>query len=376
MKFFQFNQIIAVLLIFTISNISSAAPEKEQLTEVKQQLKQRQTLLKSQQRQHKKLLTKLKQTELNIAATAAKLHQTRQDLTANKRQQRQLAKQQAKLSLSSQQQQQALAKQLASAYMIGDNDLIQVLLNQEQSNKIERLLGYYSYINKARLAALDQLKATKDKLLSVEQAVKKSAQKLVQLVGQQQLETNKLAKNKKNRNSALATLNQRYLANSVTIEQLQLSEVDLKRLIKEAKKPIAPKQQPLQGLASRKGKLKLPSKGRLINKFGQERQGSRRWKGIIINGQTGQAVNVISHGRVLFADWIKGFGLVMVVDHGKGYMTLYGHNQTLLKQAGDYVQANEQIALLGQSGGQNKPVLYFELRHKGKAINPIRWLKS
>ena len=147
-------------------------------------------------------------------------------------------------------------------------------------------------------------------------------------------------------------------------------------MIKEAKKPIAPKQQPLQGLASRKGKLKLPSKGRLINKFGQERQGSRRWKGIIINGQTGQAVNVISHGRVLFADWIKGFGLVMVVDHGKGYMTLYGHNQTLLKQAGDYVQANEQIALLGQSGGQNKPVLYFELRHKGKAINPIRWLKS
>jgi len=376
LKLLLLKRSLAVLLIVTISNISSAAPEKEQLTQVKQQLKQRQTLLKSQQRQHKKLLTKLKKTELNIAATAAKLHQTRQDLTANKRQQRQLAKQQAKLSLSSQQQQQALAKQLASAYMIGDNDLIQVLLNQERSNKIERLLGYYSYINKARLAALDQLKATKDKLLSVERDVKKSAQKLVKLVDQQQLETNKLAKNKKNRNSALATLNQRYLANSVTIEQLQLSEVDLKRLIKEAKKPAAPKQQPLQGLAARKGKLKSPSKGRLINKFGQVRQGSRRWKGITINGKTGQAVNVISHGRVLFADWIKGFGLVMVVDHGQGYMTLYGHNQTLLKQAGDYVQVNEQIALLGQSGAQNKPVLYFELRHKGKAINPKRWLKS
>jgi len=370
------NGLLAVLLIFNLGNTVAAEAKKEQLAEVKQQLEQGKKLLKSQQQQRKTLLSKLKKTELKIGATAAKLHHTRLALTKNKQQQRQLAKQQLKLSASNKQQQQALAKQLTSAYMIGDNDLVQLLLNQQQTNKIERLLGYYKYINKARLAALDKLKQTKIELAEVEQQVKQSALQLTTLERQQQVAKAKLSQDKKIRNSALTKLKKRYLANSVSVEQLQLSEIDLKRLIKVAKIPPTPQQKPLQGLTSRKGKLTVPSKGRLINKFGQARQGTRRWKGITINGKAGQTVTVVSHGKVLYADWIKGFGLVMVVDHGKGYMTLYGHNQTLLKQAGDYVTANEQIALLGQSGGQNKPVLYFELRHKGKAINPKRWFKG
>lgn len=369
-------QTLAALLILLFSNVGTAEPkEKEQLSQVKQKIEQRQQLLTKQQKQQKQLHSKLKKTELKIAASAANLHSTRRTLKKNRQQQHQLSVKKKQLTTSVKQQQQVLAKQLASAYMIGGNDLIQLLLNQQQSAKIERLLGYYKYINQARLDTLDQLKQTTTELATVEQELAQAAQQLVTLEQQQQVSAKKLSQDKKNRNKALVALRKRYLANSVSIEQLQLSEIDLNRLIKESNKPSAPQQKKLTGLASRKGKFKQPSQGRMINNFGRARQGTRRWKGITINGKEGQAVNVISHGKVLYADWVKGFGLVIVIDHGKGYMTLYGHNQTLLKSAGDYVDANEQIALLGQSGGQEKPVLYFELRHKGKAINPKRWFK-
>jgi septal ring factor EnvC (AmiA/AmiB activator) len=366
---------LATLLILWISNVGAADQQEEQLAEVKQKLEQRQQLLTEQQKQQKQLRSRLKKTELKIAASAEKLHSTRRSLKQNRQQQHQLSVQKKQLTTSAKQQQQVLAKQLASAYMIGGNDLIQLLLNQQQSGKIERLLGYYKYINQARLDTLNQLKQTTTELATIEQELAQASQQLISLEQRQQIDTKKLKQNKQSRNKALATLKKRYLANSVSIEQLQLSEIDLNRLIKESIKPSAPQQKKLTGLAARKGKLKPPNQGTMVNKFGRARQGTRRWKGITINGKEGQAVNVISHGKVLYADWVKGFGLVIVVDHGKGYMTLYGHNQALLKSAGDYVDANEQIALLGQSGGQNKPVLYFELRHKGKAINPRRWFQ-
>ena len=109
--------------------------------------------------------------------------------------------------------------------------------------------------------------------------------------------------------------------------------------------------------------------------FGRIRQGQIKWKGIIIKGQLGSPIIAVHQGKVLYADWLRGFGLVTVVDHGDGYMSLYGHNQALLKQAGDNVDAGETIALLGQSGGQNYPNLYFEIRHKGQPVNPSSWLK-
>jgi septal ring factor EnvC (AmiA/AmiB activator) len=109
--------------------------------------------------------------------------------------------------------------------------------------------------------------------------------------------------------------------------------------------------------------------------FGRFRQGQIKWKGVVINGTAGDSVIAIHQAKVLYSDWLRGFGLVTVLDHGNGFMSLYGHNQALLKQAGEAVQAGEAIALLGQSGGQSRPNLYFEIRHKGTPINPVSWLK-
>jgi septal ring factor EnvC (AmiA/AmiB activator) len=132
----------------------------------------------------------------------------------------------------------------------------------------------------------------------------------------------------------------------------------------------------LVGLAQSKGKLTRPASGEIQQLFGKRRQGQVRWKGIVVNSSEGSPVLAVQDGKVLYADWLKGFGLVTIVDHGEGYMTVYGRNQALLKQPGDPVLQGETIGLVGSSGGQASPGLYFEIRHKGKALNPKSWLKQ
>jgi len=131
----------------------------------------------------------------------------------------------------------------------------------------------------------------------------------------------------------------------------------------------------LNGLSKFKNKLQWPVQGRITHAFGQRKQGYLRWKGVLMSAPVGKPVYTIHNGTVLFADWLKGYGLVVVIDHGKGYMSLYGHNQTLLKNVGDRVEIGEPIALVGQSGGQNNAGVYFEIRHKGKPVNPKHWCK-
>ena len=129
------------------------------------------------------------------------------------------------------------------------------------------------------------------------------------------------------------------------------------------------------GLNKSKGKLNWPSKGKLKHTFGQRKHGGIDWKGVLIGAKEGTNVNSINNGQVVFADWLKGFGWVIVVDHGEGFMSLYGHAQTLLKDVGDMVREGETLALVGQSGGQSSSGLYFEIRHKGRAVNPIKWCR-
>ena len=131
----------------------------------------------------------------------------------------------------------------------------------------------------------------------------------------------------------------------------------------------------LIGLNKSKGKLPWPSKGKLEHTFGQRKHGGIDWKGVLIGAKEGTNVNSIQNGQVVFADWLKGFGWVIVVDHGEGFMSLYGHAQTLLRDVGDMVREGETLALVGQSGGQASSGLYFEIRHKGRAVNPVKWCR-
>jgi septal ring factor EnvC (AmiA/AmiB activator) len=161
------------------------------------------------------------------------------------------------------------------------------------------------------------------------------------------------------------------------LEDLEISQKELEQLIESVQETLAniDFSQPLEGIKHLKGKLKWPTKGKHIQKYGSRLTGGLRSNGVIIKADEGSAVKAIHYGRVVYADWLRGFGLMLIIDHGKGYMSLYGYNQALYKQVGDWVEVDETIAIVGQSGGRKESALYFELRSKGKPFNPKRWFR-
>ena len=260
--------------------------------------------------------------------------------------------------------------------MSGNNDYAKMLLNQEDAGKFERMLLYYRYLNDARSANIANFQQLVSQLLDVTKALKATAVLLREERAQQLQQRANLETKQQDRQRTLSELRTVISSEAAQIEQLQINEQNLVKALEEARRQQETSPSELTGLGQVKGELLKPADGKMRRLFGKRRQGQVRWKGVLINGDLGNPVSAIYHGKVLFADWLRGFGLMVIVDHGNGYMSLYGHNQALLKQVGDFVQAGETIGLLGQSGGQNQPSLYFEIRHKGRAINPSNWLQK
>jgi len=350
----------------------SGADTTQQLKEIKQKIIKQQAILKLQKNSQSVLTAALQKVEKAIAASAKSLYQTNQELASVINEQQELLRQSASLHKQKSLQQAALSKQIKSAYMTGNNNVLQMILNQQQSSETQRLLGYYHYLNKARIDSIAQVKQTLEKIAKVTVELAANRLRLLELKESQETHELTLAKERSTRDSALSALNASYHQNSADLEKYQLSEIDIQQILKQTQEisPIS-----LNGLAKFKRKLPRPAVGKTLHSFGSKRHGRLLWKGITIAGIEGQGVTAIHQGKVIYSDWIKGFGLVLVIDHGEGYMSLYGHNQALLKNLGDQVVDQEKIALLGQSGGQSQPSLYFEIRHRGKAINPKHWLK-
>ena len=174
----------------------------------------------------------------------------------------------------------------------------------------------------------------------------------------------------------LTALNTTLNKTQQTISYLKENEQTLIEAIESLAKIQTPKKIELNGLAQFKGRLRLPIRGQIQRHFGQRKHAGINWKGILINSASGEPINSINSGQVVFADWLNGFGWVIVIDHGKGFMSLYGHAQTLLKDVGDLVTRGETVALVGQSGGQSSSGLYFEIRHKGSAVDPVKWCRT
>lgn len=381
MRFLLFNKsstvpaIAGLLCIIGIVCCSSAfAQQEKQLEDIQRQIKQKQRNLESQLAQAKTLQQALKKAELMIASTAKSLNKTQAELSQNTEQQKTLIKQQTSLKQQQKRQQVLLSKQIRSAYMAGDSDYAQMLLNQDDAVKFERAITYYQYLNKARQTEIERFRALVSQLERVNQDLVETQSQLKILEDTQKQQNIELTSQQLARKTTLQKIESSIDSEAARIEQLQFNEQTLLKAIEEAQRLASLKPAELQGLAKLKGLLLKPTKGRLRKLFGNRRQGQVRWKGILINGNAGNPVRAVHYGKVLYADWLRGFGLVTVIDHGQGYMSLYGHNQALLKDAGETVDAGETIALVGQSGGQTSPNLYFEIRHKGKAINPSVWL--
>jgi septal ring factor EnvC (AmiA/AmiB activator) len=351
--------------------------EQEKLAELQAELRARQQVLDNSKASAKELADVLKASELDIAKVAKKLTQTNDNLRQLQAEQQSLQQEQSSLKAAIRQQQSLLSSQLKSAFMAGHYDYAKMMFYQEDAKTFERVITYYQYLAKARQSEITKFKDNVARLETVTASLAEKAASLLALLDEQKNQRAVLLTRQNDRKKTLAKLNQTIASESERIAALQENEKALREAIEAARiaaqRAAEAAQISLDGLAKLKGKLSAPVEGRVRKLFGNRRQGQVRWKGIIIDGEEGDAVKSIASGKVLYADWLRGFGLVAIVDHGEGYMSVYGHNQALLKQAGDDVRRGENLALVGRSGGQASPNLYFEIRHKGKALNPTAW---
>lgn len=316
----------------------------------------------------------LKNDDLAIAKAAKSISDTEQKLKTSKKNIAALSKEKKQLSAQKTRQEHLLAQQLRSAYTTGQHDYLKLILNQDESEKIQRTISYYQYLNKARMNEINKFQATITQLMQVTIQHQEQIAQLKSLKVNQLQQQSSLSKNKSKRSKTLASLSTKLLSSKQQLAKLKAEEANLTAALQKLTALIRAEVD-LMGLSKLKRKLSWPVKGRLLRSFGSRKQGYLKWKGVLLGAPIGRQVQTIHNGTILFSDWLKGYGLLTVIDHGNGYMSLYAHNQTLLKSVGDRVETGEPIALVGQSGGQDQAGLYFEIRHQGKAVNPKLWCK-
>ncbi|WP_438839607.1 murein hydrolase activator EnvC family protein [Alteromonas stellipolaris] len=359
------------------STVAAQDVSQEKLAELQVELRARQQVLENNKASAQELEQVLKRSELEIAKVAKALAQNKQQLNSVLAEEEALVEEQEGLKEAIRQQQSLLSSQLKSAFMAGHYDYAKMLFYQEDARNFERVITYYKYLAKARQQEITRFRDNVARLEAVTEELAEKAESLLSLRKTQESQRGVLLTRQDDRKQTLAKLNKTIASESGRIATLQANEKALLDAIEAARiaaeRAAARAKVSLDGLAKLKGKLLVPVEGHIRKLFGNRRQGQVRWKGIIIDGSEGEAVKSVASGKVLYADWLRGFGLVAIVDHGKGYMSVYGHNQALLKQAGDDILSGESIALVGRSGGQDYPNLYFEIRHKGKALNPTAW---
>jgi septal ring factor EnvC (AmiA/AmiB activator) len=274
-------------------------------------------------------------------------------------------------------QREHLASEARTAYAMGRQQQVKLLLNQEQPSAVGRMLVYFGYFSRARLQRIEAISASLEQLRLVEESIARKTASLTDLRASQQRQSERLQEKKRARKQAVAGLSRELENQGGKLKRLKTNEQELQQLVSSLQEllvdiPVdASQQQPFKSL---KGKLRWPTRGRLAKRFGSRRgSAGLKWRGVMIEAAEGGDVRAVAQGRVAFSDWMRGFGLLVIIDHGDGYMSLYGHNQALYKEVGEWVDTGEVVAQLGASGGQSASGLYFELRHKGQPINPVRW---
>jgi len=268
---------------------------------------------------------------------------------------------------------------MKTAWQMGRESQLKMLLSQEEPETVARAMGYYRYFFEARNALLEEYRETLASLVTVEADIDASLATLT--ANQQSLKTEqaRLGNARRDQENALAQLNASISTKSARLKKLQADRAELEKLLEAIEEAIVQLELPdnFQSFAKAKGAMPWPVEGKRSNRFGRPRnEGKMRWQGINIPAPQGSTVKAIHHGRVVYADWFRGSGLLLIIDHGDGYMSLYAHNESLLLDVGEWVTAGTPVSTVGISGGLEQPAVYFEIRYKGKPTDPARWCTS
>lgn len=354
--------------------VATHAASQGELKGVKSEISRQQQALSSQQKKLDSLQANLKKQELSIASLEKGIKESKKQLaTANANVQQLNNKIQA-LTTQKQVHTQKLEQLIQTYYMTRRAKASSHILNTGVEE--DRISHYYQHLAKARTTTIKAIEQTQAELEESQRLRKAEQEQIASLLKQQTTKRDQLAKTQAQRKKTVSSIKKSISGDQNYLAELQRNETRLKAEIAKAEKAARERRNavPMDGLAKRKGKLPWPVKGKVLHNYGTRQTGQVNWKGMVINASYGQQVKSVYSGTVVFAEYLRGYGLVVLLDHGKGDMTLYGFNQALLKKEGDKVKAGEAIALAGDTGGQSRPSLYFEIRRNSQAQNPKSWL--
>jgi septal ring factor EnvC (AmiA/AmiB activator) len=320
----------------------------------------------------------LRTKETELAGVAKDVHALDEKLATQQADLDRLDAERAKLETALKSQRDALAALLRSAYALGRNEELKLLLQQNDVAAIARVLAYNRYFQRARVGRIDQLSTDLEDLAKVQESIRTKTAELASTRDARAAEGAKLETERTEREKLVDELDTKLKEQGARAAALGKDEKALASLIEKLRDVFADIPKQLSGaepFASQRGRLAWPVPGKIARGFGAADESGRKSSGLLIAAKSGTAVHAVSHGRIVFADWLRGYGLMIIVDHGDGYLSLYGCNETLLKDVGDWVNAGETIATSGASGGQKTPGLYFEVRAKGQPVDPKAWLR-
>jgi septal ring factor EnvC (AmiA/AmiB activator) len=356
----------------------SARESDAKLQAVRKEIKALESRVTSQAAQRDETARTLRAAELEVASEERKLAATRAELAAQQAERRALAERATRVGGRLAAERRALARQVRASYVNGREELLKLALSQQSPASLGRMLVYFDYFNRARSERIDAVSTEVAELAELDAQTQRASTELASLEATEAAQLASLENARDERRALVAKLDAGIATSNAAIAKARADEKRLTDLVAELTQLMAGL--PVDGdqpFARLKGKLAWPVQGRLVGEYGQPREGGPvKWTGVLLEASQGTPVRAIYRGRVAFADWLPGLGLLIVLDHGAGYMSLYGHNEALLKEAGDWVSPGETIAQVGDTGGQARAGLYFEIRAQGAPVNPHEWIKK
>ena len=374
------------------AGVQAAAPtstaQKEELKQLRNRIDSLQKNLAASEETKNETADALRESERAISETNRLLRDLAEDQRAVNQQLADLHDQNRKTSVDLDAQRTRLARLLYQQYTGSQPDALKLLLNREDPNRIAREVHYLTHLARARAELIGNLRTNLGRISNLTQETQQKSAELAAINAEQQAQRKRLEAEKTTRKAVLLKVSRQIEKQRREISTLKHDETRLARLVDQISQMLARTKPPALrnerlpdgaadtgAFAQIKGRLSLPVRGELKNRFGGPREGSGvLWKGLFIATPTGQEVKAVAAGRVVFADWLRGFGNLLIIDHGDGYMSLYGNNESLFKQVGDTARSGETVASVGNSGGNMDSGLYFEMRHQGKAFDPLGWV--
>jgi murein hydrolase activator len=360
------------------------ADNKSDMIKLQKEIAELQKELKKVQNTRTNVQQDLQKNEMQVNNLQKKVEKIQQEINHENKSLDNLRQERDGLQKAKDKQQNQAAEQIKAAYQLGQQPQFKVFLNQESPERISRMMKYHHYFMTAHVEKMKNYLDTIAQLSALEPKIAQRTAELNNVKQQLDSQRDQLTQVQQQRKQSLVKINNTISAKDHELQELQEDRRELQKLLQRvasasARTAAAPRYVPLpnagETFSSRKGRLPWPAQGPIRHRFGGTQiEGQLQWNGILINASAGQEVVAVHYGRVVFADHFRGQGLLLIVDHGDGFLTLYARNQHLLKKAGDPVKAGEMIASVGSSSGQNESGLYFEIRHQGKAVDPAIWL--